>query len=149
MESIEFTTRVLGPLATVRLENNEITQTLRSPSDTVSKAFLGGRLKIGDQIRIILDQRMIGMAYLYFVDMIDWQGLDENDARRGGFDTKEDLLSALQRAGYRFLPMEIYRFYRIQFTWLKADEAEGYSSLSAVKIYFPRNTNEERVYASG
>lgn len=118
MQQLTFTTHILGPLASLRLEKEEITQTLRSRNSDISVAFDHGGLKVGDAMRVVLDNRMIGLAELSIIDQVTWADLDIGDARRGGFDSLADLELALQRAGYRFRPIDMYRLYRVQFTWL-------------------------------
>ena len=118
MEQLNFTTRVLGPLAAYRLEQQQVTQTLRGYSGSITQAILTGRLKRGDQMQVLLDKRMIGLAQYVILDTISLDNLTIEDARRGGFDSISDLALALKRAGYRFQPLEDYTFYRFQFSWL-------------------------------
>ena len=119
MEQLHFTTRVLRPLATLRLENRQVTQTLRSDSDSITNAFLLGRVSAGDRLEIVLDSIVVGHAELVSMDAVTWEALGIDDARRGGFSNHFDLACALRRAGYRFKPLNEYKFYRIQFTWLE------------------------------
>jgi predicted DNA-binding protein YlxM (UPF0122 family) len=70
-------------------------------------------------MEVMLDKRPIGLATYIAMDVVNWEYLNLDDARRGGFDTLDDLGQALKRAGYRFRPLHNYRFYRLQFTWLK------------------------------
>jgi len=118
MEQIRFTTRVLGPIAAYRLEQEQVTQTLRGYSHDITQAILTGRLRVGDQIQVILDDRMVGLAQYVILDTTWLDNLTTEDARRGGFDSVNDLVLALKRAGYRFRPIDQYNFYRIQFSWL-------------------------------
>lgn len=119
MERLHFTTRVLGPAAAFRLEKRQVTQTLRSESDSVTNAILLGRVSAGDRLGVFLDGIFVGKVELVSMDAVTWEALGIRDARRGGFDTLPDLEQALQRAGYRFKPMDDYHFFRIQFTWLE------------------------------
>jgi len=118
-EQIRFTTRVLGPAAAYVLENHQVTQTLRSESDSVASAFLNGRAGPGDRLEVLLDSIVVGRAELVSMDVVTWEGLGTRDARRGGFSNLFQLASALQRAGFRFMPLNEYELYRIQFSWLE------------------------------
>jgi len=119
LEQIRFTTRVLGPAAAYRLEKQQVTQTLRSESSSITKAILSGMVKIGDYVQVTLDDRPIGLAEYIISDIVTWSQLDIDDARRGGFDTLDDLSEALRRAGYRFKPLNNYQLFRIQFSLLE------------------------------
>lgn len=119
MEQVRFTTRVLGPLAALRLERHQISQTLRSESNSTTNAILLGRVSAGDRLEVVLDFRLVGHAKLVSMDAVTWEALSVDDAHRGGFDTLADLESALKRGGYRFKPLNQYELYRIQFTWLE------------------------------
>ena len=118
-EQIRFTTRVLGPAAAYRLEKRQVTQTLRAESGSITNAVLLGRVSAGDRLEVVLDSRLVGNVELVSMEVVTWEALDIEDARRGGFDTLADLEQALKRAGYRFKPLNEYQFYRIQFTWLE------------------------------
>ena len=118
-EKIHFTTRVLGPVAAYRLESRQVTQTLRSESDSIANAILLGRVSAGDRLEVLLDSRSVGRVELVSMEVVTWEALDIDDAHRGGFDTLDDLSEALRRAGYRFKPLNEYELYRIQFTWLE------------------------------
>lgn len=118
-EQIRFTTRVLGPLAVLRLERYQVTQTLRSDSTSIANAILLGRVSAGDKLEITLDSMVVEQAELISMNAVTWAALDADDARRGGFDTLADLSEALKRAGYRFKPLNDYQLYRIQFSWLE------------------------------
>jgi len=119
MESLHFTTRVLGPAAAYRLERRQVTQTLRSESSSITKAILSGMVKVGDEVQVLLDNRSIGPAEYVISDIVTWDQLDIDDAQRGGFDTLDDLSQALRRAGYRFKPLDDYQLLRIQFSWME------------------------------
>jgi len=119
MERLHFTTRVLGPAAAYRLEQRQVTQTLRSESDSVTNAILLGRVSAGDRLEVVLDNKLVGRAELVSMDAVTWEALDIDDARRGGFGNRFELAYALQRAGYRFMPLNQYELYRIQFAWLE------------------------------
>jgi len=120
---IRFTTLVLGPVAAYRLEKHQVTQTLRSENSFTTRAILNGMVKVGDEVQILLDDRLIGLAEYIIADVVTWGQLDIGDAHRGGFDTLDDLLKALKRAGYRFKPLDDYQLFRIQFSWI--EEAYG------------------------
>ncbi|GAH84570.1 unnamed protein product, partial [marine sediment metagenome] len=47
LEQIRFTTRVLGPAAAYRLEKRQVTQTLRSDSNSITESILNGRVSAG------------------------------------------------------------------------------------------------------
>ncbi|MBA7635935.1 hypothetical protein ES703_43546 [subsurface metagenome] len=118
-EEIHFTTLVLGPAAGYRLEKRQVTQTLRSESDIVTNAILNGRVSAGDQLEVALDGTLVGRVEIISMELVTWDELEIDDARRGGFDNLADLEQALKRAGYRFKPLNQYELYRIQFTWLE------------------------------
>ena len=118
-KQIHFTTRVLGPVTTFRLEQCQVTQTLRAESDSVTNAILNGQASAGDKLEITLDTITVGMAELISMDAVIWGSLDIGDAHRGGFDNLDDLSEALKRAGYRFKPLNDYHLFRIQFSWLE------------------------------
>ncbi|MBA7555391.1 hypothetical protein ES705_48052 [subsurface metagenome] len=119
LEQIRFTTRVLGPATAYRLEKRQVTQTLRSESNSLTDSILHGRVSAGDRLELVLDGILVGKVKLVSMDAITWEALSIDDAHRGGFDTLPDLKQALERAGYRFKPLNEYEFYRIQFTWLE------------------------------
>ena len=123
LEKIHFTTRVLGPAAAYRLEKRQVTQTLRSDSISITNAILNGRVSTGDQMEVLLNGILVGHAELISMDSVTWQALGIDDARRGGFNSLDDLALALKRAGYRFKPLKEYELYRIQFTWLEGAHA--------------------------
>ena len=114
-----FSTRVLGPAAAYRLEQRQVTQTLRSESDSIANAVLLGRVSAGDKLEITLDTIIVGHAELVSMDVVTWEAFGTRDARRGGFGDLFELAQALQRAGFRFMPLSKYELYRIQFTWLE------------------------------
>ena len=118
-EQLHFTTRVLGAAAAYRLEQRQVTQTLRSENDSVANAILQGRVSAGDKLEITLDSIVAGHAELVSMDAVTWEALDIDDARRGGFGNRFELAYALQRAGFRFMPLSKYELYRIQFRWLE------------------------------
>ena len=119
MLRINFTTHILGPLATLRLRHEKVTQTLRARDSLITEAILSGEVKVGDQIRIALNNRILGIAKLSIFDRVSWAELDIDDAHRGGFDSLPELVLALKRAGYRFKSLDGYTFYRMQFQWLE------------------------------
>ena len=119
LEQIRFTTRVLGPAAAYRLEKRQVTQTLRSESDSITNAILNGRVSAGDRLEVLLDSILVGHAELVSMDAVTWEALGIDDARHGGFGNRFELAYALQRAGFRFMPLNQYELYRIQFAWLE------------------------------
>jgi len=119
MEDLRFITRVLGPAAAYRLEKRQVTQTLRSDSNSVTESIVNGRVSTGDRLEVLLDGILVGHAELVSMDAVTWEALGIRDARRGGFDSLDDLSEALKRAGYRFKPLNQYELYRIQFAWLE------------------------------
>ena len=123
IEQIRFTTRVLGPLAAFRLQQHQVTQTLRSDSDSIAASILNGEAKAGDRLYIFLDGIMLDDAELVSVDVVYWEGINLDDAHRGGFNSLKELEAALKRAGFRFKPLNRYELYRIQFTWLEGEYA--------------------------
>ena len=122
MEQIKFTTRVLGRTAAQRLEQHQVTQTLRSKTDSIVQAILGGRLRVGDQMHVVLDDRLIGLAQYVIMDRVTWKQLTIDDAQRGGFDTRFEMAYALKRADYRFKDLEDYFFWRCLFSWPETQE---------------------------
>jgi len=119
LEQIHFTTRVLGPAAAYRLEQRQVTQTLRSESDSVINSVLLGRVSAGDRLEVLLDSVLVGRVELVSMDAVTWEALGIDDARRGGFGNRCELAYALQRAGFRFMPLNDYQLFRIQFSWLE------------------------------
>ena len=118
MQTINFTTHVLGLLAALRLKREEATQTLRAKDSSIVEAILSGKVKVGDQVRITFNNCILGIAKLSLFDRVRWDALDIDDAHRGGFDSLQELGLALKRAGYRFKSLDGSTFYRIQFRWL-------------------------------
>jgi len=120
MEKLHFTTRVLGTAAAYGLERHQVIQTLRSESDSVTNAILLGRVSAGDRLEVVLDNVLVGEAELVSMDAVTWEALGIADAHRGGFDSRlEELKAALERAGFRFKPLNEYALFRIQFAWLE------------------------------
>ena len=118
-EQIHFTTRVLGPAAAFRLEQRQVTQSLRSESSSIANAILLGRVSAGDRLEVVLDGILVGNVELVSMDRVNWEYINLDDAKRGGFDRLADLELALKRAGYRFKPLSQYELFRIQFRWLE------------------------------
>ena len=117
MFTLKFTRRVLGPEASLKLEQHEVTQTIRAGTSDIVKAIINRELLAGDKVRITLDGEDSGLASLIGCWWVSAAGLTSQDAQRGGFNTLDDLQAALIRAGYRFKPLVDYVFYRIQFGW--------------------------------
>ncbi len=117
MERLNFTRRVLGQKATERLQAHQVTQTIRSGSSSFVLAINDNRIKPDELMQVALDDESIGYAELVGMDRLKAEELDIDDAKRGGFDNRFELFSALRRAGYRFKPLTDYVFYRVQFGW--------------------------------
>ncbi len=116
---IRFTYKVLGVAASFRLQQHQVIQTLRSDSDSIAVSILNGEVKTGDRLDIVLDGIILGDAKFVYMDKVNWESLNLDDAHRGGFDNLKELESALKRAGSRFKTMNRYELYRILFTWLE------------------------------
>lgn len=114
---LNFTRQVLGEKATYRLQNQRVSQTIRSQSESIVDEVLHSRLKVGDVVEVALNDELVGTSQLVSVDRVTWNKLTQEDAARGGFDTIGELQNALLRAGFRFKPIESYLFYRIRFQW--------------------------------
>ena len=120
MGQLHFTTKILGPLAAYKLTNYRVTQTLRSKNSCITKNIQSGLVKAGDRMEVMLDNNIkIGLAEFVIMDTVTWGDLNAKDAARGGFDGLDALEKALQRAGYRFKPIDMYQLYRVQFSWLE------------------------------
>ncbi|GAJ00808.1 unnamed protein product, partial [marine sediment metagenome] len=66
-----------------------------------------------------LDSIIAGHAKLVSMDVVTWEALGTRDVRRGGFGNLFELAQALQRAGFRFMPLNDYQLFRIRFSWLE------------------------------
>jgi len=119
LEQIRFTTRVLGPVTAYRLEKHQVSQTLRANRSGITESILNGRVTGGAHLEVVLDGIPVGRAAFVSMDAVTWEVLEVGDARRGGFDSLDDLELALKQAGYRFRPLNDYQLYRIQFMWLR------------------------------
>ena len=117
MERLSFNSWVLGPKATAKLKDRKVTQTIRSGSSSIVLAINDQRVKPEEAIQVALDGEFIGYAHLLLMDKVRWGDLGDDDARRGGFDNRNELANALRRAGYRFKPLDEYSLYRCLFTW--------------------------------
>ncbi len=122
MFTLSFTRGVLGPEASLKLEQHKVTQTIRAAASDIVQAIQSRQLWSRDFIRVTLDGEDVGLASVIACERIPAVGLTDADAQRGGFSTLEELQLALKRAGYRFKPLIDYVFYRVQFVW--ADEVE-------------------------
>jgi hypothetical protein len=112
MVRLDFNSRVLGAKAAHRLLQKEVTQTLRG---SFSAMFLTNRLQM---IEVALDGRLVGTPKYLSKDVVMLDDLTIEDARHGGFDSISELALALKRGGFRFEPLERYKFLRIKFQWL-------------------------------
>ncbi len=122
MEHLNFSRHVLGTKATARLEARQVTQTIRSGASSIVLAISDRRIKPDDLMQVTLDDETIGYARHIGMDKVYWRQIDIDDARHGGFDNRFELAYALKRAGYRFMPLDKYQFYRCRFSWLEKDE---------------------------
>jgi hypothetical protein len=117
MFTLNFTRRVLGLEASLKLQRHEVTQTIRAGTSDIVKAIMNSELRRGDELRIALDRENIGLASLIACEWVPAVGLTSADTRRGGFNNLDELGAALKRAGYRFKPLTDYVFYRARFGW--------------------------------
>ena len=92
---------------------------MRSGSAGITDFILNKRVSANGQLEVVLDGIPEGHAKFVSIDAVTWEVLGIDDARRGGFDSLDDLELALKRAGYRFHPLNDYWLYRIQFIWLE------------------------------
>lgn len=118
MFRLNFTTPVMGEDGAEKVRRQGVFQTLRSERDDIVVALKTRTLIVGDEMEVALDGEVVGKASPLMIDRIAWGGITLIDAREGGFTSIPELNAALQRAGYRFKPMNTYRFYRVQFQWL-------------------------------
>lgn len=114
---IHFSSQVLGPKVTLRLRLHKVTQTLRSANEVRKLGLPEGKVVEDSPFEVTLDGVVIGRADAVAMTAVYWHDLDIDDARRGGFDSKDELEKALKRAGFRYKDVEDYGLYRIQFTW--------------------------------
>ena len=117
LPKLDFTSIVLGPLATLNLKDKKVTQTIRSRSYIDSLPFVD-KPRVGKVFRITLDGKTIGKAEIKNIEVINLGKLGEEDAKAGGFGSYSELCRALQRAGFRFKPLSEYEGYKIEFLWL-------------------------------
>ena len=117
METINFTTRVLGRQAADRLKARKVTQTIRSASSSIVAAIILQEVNAGDRVSVVLDGAHLGYAVLISMHVVSAEDLTPEDAKLGGFDNRFRLLMTLQRAGYRFKPIDKYRFFPMRFEW--------------------------------
>jgi len=117
MNELGFTSRVLGPDATQLLARKGVTQTLRSQHTDIAFLIQRGLFQATAGIDVRLDGRKIGQATVTELDHVSFSQLNQDDVRRGGFGSLDELKAALIRAGYRYKPMNEYLFHRIQFSW--------------------------------
>lgn len=123
MKILRFRGRVLGKVATARLKQRQVTQTIRSKSSTpVIEGWA-----TGDEVEVVFlypepwaAELVVGTAKILAVEPVNRRvGLTVADAWKGGFDTKQELVKALKRAGYRFMPLEEYELYKVRFQWIE------------------------------
>jgi hypothetical protein len=115
---LEFTRRVLGPVASQKLKAHQVTQTIRGQSSRIVKEFYDRQGGQANPTMIVwLDTVPVGFAKLETIEAERWSQLTEADAERGGFPDLVGLKAALVRAGYRFKPLDTYPLYRVRFEW--------------------------------
>ena len=117
MEILNFTTYVLGAKAASRLRERQVTQTIRSAKHTIGLSISRGKVKPNDLMQVTLEGEFMGVARYLTMDKVHWGELTTEDAKRGGFDSLDELDDALRRGGYRFLPLEEYTLYCCRFEW--------------------------------
>jgi hypothetical protein len=117
MLTLNFSRKVLGAEAFLKLERYEVTQTIRAGTSDIVKGIMDSELRAGDELCVALDGENIGLASLIACHWVPATALTSEDARRGGFNTVDELKAALKRAGYRFKPLIDYVFYLVQFGW--------------------------------
>lgn len=105
MNTLRFTTGVLGPKAAARLRERSVVQTIRSHS------YPPGLYTVD------LDGEALGQVSPVSVREMTIAWLTEEDAHLGGFSTLLELLKALRRAGWRFRRKEAYVVWAIRFEW--------------------------------
>lgn len=120
MKRLHFHSQVLGPKATLRLRLHKVTQTLRSATEVRKLGLPEGKVVEDSLFEVTLDGVAIGQADAVAMTAVYWHDLDIEDARRGGFDGKDELEKAMKRAGFRYRDVEHYGLYRIQFLWRDA-----------------------------
>lgn len=120
MFRLNFTGHVLGKEAAEKLHRQEVTQTVRGKTEDIVVALSRGELGREDSVEIFLDGDKLGEAEIVDWELITADELYPDDAHRGGFSGRLELLDALRRAGYRFKALKDYVVYRIQFSWLVA-----------------------------
>lgn len=108
---VNFTTSVLSRKAANRLKDHQVTQTIRSDTSSAIAA------RPGQPLEVTLDGVILGQAVLVSKERFTLIGLTVDDARRGGFDDRVELISALRRAGYRFRSLHQYHAWRLLFDW--------------------------------
>lgn len=123
MKRLRFTSQVLGPKATLRLRLHKVAQTLRSANEVCNLGLPEGKAVEDSPFEITLDGVVIGQTAMVAMTAVHWPDLDIEDARRGGFDSLEELEKALKRAGFRYKDVADYGLYRIQFTWQDEQDA--------------------------
>lgn len=116
---LNFTRRVLGPIASRRLKDKDLTQTIRSANATIPQAIKEKEIAVGDKVDVFLDEHSIGIVKIASCRAANSDNLTKGDATRGGFDNLGQLIKALKRAGYRFIPLEKYPLCRLRFEWAR------------------------------
>ena len=91
--------------ATKRLLNKEVTQIIRNREVVTGVA------------EVFANRRSLGMVLITDVELVKFTDLDEEDARRCGFDSVERLLAFLKRRDHGLYTLEGCSGWRIRFTW--------------------------------
>jgi len=108
---LRFTRRVLGPVASQRLLQKQVVQTIRSDAEL-------GNLVLGE-FAVYLDNDLVGKVSVErILPDVKFSKLTVVDAQRGGFQGLVELYEALKRAGYRFKRIEEYYGNVVQFHWV-------------------------------
>jgi len=110
---LNFTTSVLGRKAAKRLKDRQVTQTIRGDA----ASFIVEKPHPGQLVEITLDGVVLGQALLLSKERFILAELTVDDARRGGFDDRVELVASLQRAGFRYRSLNRYHAWRVRFEW--------------------------------
>ena len=108
---VNFTTPVLGRKAANRLKDHQVTRTIRSDTSPIITS------KPGQPLEVTLDGIVLGIATLLSKERFILAKITVDDARRGGFDDRVGLVSALRRAGFRFRSHDRHQAWRLRFDW--------------------------------
>jgi len=115
-KKLNFHARVLGLLPTIQLTRGHVLQTIRSRKETAP--FFSMR---GFRVQIHLDDIFLYNAKITGIRSTNLGSLNQFDAECGGFESLDELQSALKRAGFRFQPLKEYEGFAIGFQKEKED----------------------------